>query len=321
MFEKLTFTKIVNGIVIPFKLIDDQNHIYEGGMYNNQGNLIKSSIRDYASKCLFKYNMERQHIDVKDLDNVSSKSVFIGHITNHYGHFLLETMSRFWIFLFNYLDKFQIKNIVFIKWIDESNNNKYKLFEIISNMINLQKYNIIFVDKPTKFNTIFIPQKLCYINKKMLNDQKIIYNELVRNSYCSSNNKVYKKIYISRLKGIKRIKNENDIINIFKKYNFYIVNPQVKNFRYDILLYKQATVIAGLDGSNLHNVVFAKNKTNLIHISSGRELLANQVECNKLKSINMYFIPYYEIIDKKNYFDINFLEKQLLLYLNIIKNK
>ena len=316
MFQKLKFTKINNGIVTPFKSIDDNNYIYEGGIYNSKGNLIKSSIRDYDSDCLYKYN-DIHEIDIEDFLFVPSNSVFIGHITNHYGHFLLETMSRFWVFLFNYLHKFQIKNIVFIKWIDE--NYKYNLFEIISNMLNLNKYKIIFVNEPTKFENIFIPQKLCNINKKILIEQKFIYDELLKSCYFNPNAKIHKKIYITRFRGSKRVKNENDIINLFKKYNFYILNPEVKNFRNDIFLYKQATIIAGLDGSNLHNVVFANNKTNLIYISSQRNLVANQVQCNKLKSIKMYFIPYYQTV--KDNFDINFLEMQLNLYLEILTKK
>ena len=100
-----------------------------------------------------------------------------------------------------------------------------------------------------------------------------------------------------------------------------IENEWIISFKNDILLYKHATIIAGLDGSNLHNILFAKNNTNLIYISSKRELLVNQVECNKLKYVNLYFIPYYEMIHNKDSFDLNFLEEQLKLYLNVIDNK
>ena len=211
MLKNLTFTKINDGIVTPFKSTNDEGHLYEGGIYDSKGDLLTKSTRDYGSNCLYKFDESKKTVNLEQLNYVNTNSVFIGHITNHYGHFLLETMSRFWVFLNNYLNKFNIENIVLIKWIDE--NNKYNLFEIVSNILNLNKYNILIITKATKFSKIFLPQKLCNINKNILFQQKFIYDELIKSSNLDPNFKKFKKIYITRFKGLKRVKNENEIIN------------------------------------------------------------------------------------------------------------
>ena len=37
----------------------------------------------------------------KNIININDKCIYLGFLTKHYGHFIIESLSRFWIFLKN----------------------------------------------------------------------------------------------------------------------------------------------------------------------------------------------------------------------------
>lgn len=299
-----------NSTIIPFKVLDNKN--YYGCVYDDKNCIINETIR-VKTNCLYK-NISPKTNEIIPKIYVNDNSLFIGHITNNYGHFLLETLSRFWIFISEKIKNLNIKNLIFIKWID--NNTHYILFNKLKNInfFNLKNYEIIVVNRPTKFNKLYIPQNLCFINNKILPQQQLIYR-YISNKIPECN--LHKFVYITRHNGSKRIKNEKSVINLFQSNNFYIHNATANNFINDIKIYKNCKVLAGIEGSNLHNVVFMPKNSILINICSHRTVTQNQINCNYINDIKCFYIPLSEN-SKGNILDLKFLNCNLKYLLNLI---
>ena len=308
--ECLTNKLYNNSILIPFKIVENKN--YYGCAYDDKNNIINESLR-ITYNCLFK-NISPKKNSILPKNYIHENSIFIGHITNNYGHFLLETLSRFWIFLSDKIKNLNVKNIIFIKWID--NDEDYILFNKLKNInfFNLKNYKIIIVSNPTKFDNLYIPQNLCYINNKILPQQQLIYKHISSKLPCS---KLYKFVYITRHNGSKRIENEKSVIKLFQSNNFYIHNATSNSFINDIKIYKNCKVLAGIEGSNLHNVVFMPKNSYLINICSNRTVTQNQINCNYINNIKCFYIPLSENSKGKT-LDLKFLNYNLKYLLNLI---
>ncbi len=77
----------------------------------------------------------------------------------------------------------------------------------------------------------------------------------------------HKRLWISRRNSqYRRIKNEEEIIPILKKFNFEIVTPEDQSLKESISLFNSASVLGGLHGAGLTNMVFMQNGSSVIEI-------------------------------------------------------
>lgn len=85
----------------------------------------------------------------------------------------------------------------------------------------------------------------------------------------TSDTKPNKLIYISRKKsGVRRLINENEIINLLEKEGFMVVNLESMSVEEQALLLSQAKVVISPHGSGLTNLVFCREDTKVIEIFS-----------------------------------------------------
>ena len=273
-------------------------------------NIIKEIIKNNI-------NSDIQNINNKTI-NINYKCIYIGGLMGHYGHFLIETLARFWIFLNNNtkINTNDFKIIISKGQMSSKDFKKHQnsdLFNHICNCFNIDKQNIIYLDNnPLYVKKLYIPEKYIYLNTRKYNIlHKEVFDKII--NYTLSINKPnvekYDKIFVYR--GLKDnridLTIENKLVEIFKKYNFKIINPSKETFTNDILYYNNCKIIAGVEGTNIHNILFCKKNTILIGIAGKRmtHFNANQFNCNCITQSKNYWIK------KEIYKDLSIFEEKL----------
>lgn len=255
--------------ILPFKKRPQQT----GGICNENNEMILESIRGHGG-----WGKElRYNGSLENIKKENKSAIFMGHMTGHYGHFLWETLSRFWIFV--QLDKsfFKDKDLVFINFLHSNCNIRDdNVLNYILKVLDIEHYSFIKITTITKYEKIYLPEVMnsSYFpfiknnvydekNKPKNKDFKInadfqrqLFQTITKNITPKFNDL---KIYISRKEQIGDGRPTTKYDNMFHKMGFLILNPSSATFSKDLECYKNARIIAGIDGSGLHNVGFMQN--------------------------------------------------------------
>ena len=234
-----------------------------GGICGKNGKFVVDSLR-WPTQSVCDHTF-RGNLQSKKINTLNKSVIFMGHLTCHYGHFLLETLSRFWIFCKLNKSFFDDKEIVFLDFVhnpvDINKIAKYNVINYVFKTLDIKNYSFRKIKSVSRVKKLYLPEIL---NPTDLNLNKIIadYQKKLFNSICK--NIVPKfddiKIYITRKK-----KDETDCRpsskydNMFKSLGFIILYPTSASFEKDLYYYKSARIIAGIDGTGLHNIGFMEN--------------------------------------------------------------
>lgn len=288
------------GYITPAKRISndcENQKIFTGGIYHNDLTLYTKSIRR-GNRLM--YISPVNILSEFDLE-INEPSLYLGYILDHYGHFLIESIGRFWFCPDIPQD---VKYLIFHMPIN-SNPKKYQLedfriMDIINHILesfDLKKFRIIIVNEKIKFKKLYIPEQLSsLVALSPLQDN--VYSRIIEYSVKNYTNKSYQYIYISRRMNCNfrdaGIDNEEEIERIFESKEFKIINPSKFSFEDQVSIYNNCKIMAGIEGSGLHNCMFMKKNNYIIELSSRRWKNINPIQnrLNLLKNLNVYIIPF-----------------------------
>lgn len=219
------------------------------------------------------------------------KKIIIKYDMNFY-HFLVDNLGS----VLGAIDKY--KNIHFV---------------IDGNLMggNIPKYNNLLIYILKKYNQKYtiIEKKidyLCINNFSVLNGGHLIHSlKMIEEKFSDilyTNEKPYKKVYISRRKNKEdyreinkcsveyRIDDEYQIEDKFKKLGFDIVYTNEFNNIFDQIAYfRSVRVLAGLTGAGLTNAIFMQNGMDILEIETGFDFPDERKELHMhYKIINFY---------------------------------
>jgi hypothetical protein len=127
-----------------------------------------------------------------------------------------------------------------------------------------------------RFNNLIITDKISWVssNKGFLLTSKSSWGEYINPTYIRSINKFFPqkklssdRIYISRGITNKRpYQTEYQIEEIFKNNGFKIIRFEEYDVGHQILIIQNAKIIVGLHGAGLTNMVWSRNKLNILEL-------------------------------------------------------
>lgn len=202
---------------------------------------------------------------------------YMGMLNPHFGHFIQESITRFWLALekpnlLNSKTKFVFHVL--------KNFNKEAFFS--SNLtqfltaLGMNKNNIIFVQEPITVENIIIPESAvsisdgnCYLSEQ----SKTVWN-YVNQSMADVNKKLpadtrSDKVYLSRSKVKNPIQgrvltNEAELESQLLRLGFDIISPEDHDQNEMQAILNNTKVIAGAPGSGLQNSFFIPHKATTI---------------------------------------------------------
>jgi hypothetical protein len=227
------------------------------------------------------------------IDFVAEEVIFggvIGIYNGHFGHFLVETINRIWIYLD---DKYKDTKIIFFN----ESNRETKYIEFFT-LFGLKKENIIILEKDVRFKNILIPEISFSYNNFWCSSEYAGIFEKIRQNVPNKYN--FEKIYLTRF-GEKNnsvdIYGEEKIQNIFRKNGFEVIRPTDYDIMDQISLIKNCKILAGCSGTALHWALCMENESTVICLNrdiNGKGQFCQQ-SMNRAKQHNSVYIDAYMV--------------------------
>lgn len=275
--EPLKVEIIDNGIILPrIPASDPTIWMGLGGVIDRNNNFVElSGIKHVLGKGLV-FGGAYEY-DSKTIVENGSTVLYIGCLFDHWGHFLVDFITRLWYYIRN--GKI---TIAYCGGGGFEKNRLYGSYKRFFELLGIDEKDMIDVRVPTKFNRIIIPEQSYLRNNYNTDEYKEIIDYVCGNIE-AANMKAYKKVYFSRSKFIKRFKwhlerGEEAIEKTFKKNGYAVMDPIDMPLDEQIFYVRNADVFAGITSSNTINSVFAREGSDRIYIK----------KCYKMESESLH---------------------------------
>lgn len=269
-----------NATILPLRKQEGDNLLFgRGGVVNSQGEYV--SLSCVPGRVQFSYPFSEP--EYKD-----EKVVYCGYLIHHWGHFLIEGVSRLWYFLEN--DPSVDKYVFFL---DENEEREIKgnfreFLELLKIWDKLE-----FINKPTTYREVVIPElgyqcRNCYATKQVQ-----VFETIASNISTDPSWEVYEKLYFSRSMLAKAQPFEfgfDALDNYYAKNGYKVLYPERIPLSQLIHYMRNAKVITALQGSVCHNVLFAASGQHIEIVD--RQVISddNQVDINRMRQLQITYI-------------------------------
>lgn len=259
-----------------------------GGLYDCKGQAIPSAINHRGNISYLSGPIDNK-IDINKLhlDNNVKSHFFIGDISPHFGHFLLESTSRLWPLLN------KGENLTDLKYLYCSSNPNHGFFrksfiKDIFGCFSLQAQEFVAYREPCRIKNVFIAPPAFEIR----HHSNVIFRQLMRHigtslagNLDSINNANTTPLYLSKsklTKGVSGITNEIEIEMLLKQEGVDILHPETLSLENQIKELTNRKYLIGFVGSALHTLLFCPGDKVISGIVLGEKLNANYVMIDQL---------------------------------------
>jgi capsular polysaccharide biosynthesis protein len=221
---------------------------------------------------------------------LTGTTLLLSPLFNHYGHVLIETMSRLW-----FLDQKQyVHRIAFFPTSPEIG-----IATFVRNLI--EPFGIRSLHRlvePTVFDKVIVPDDAILPRLGAHPAMRSVFDKVI--SRYGSPPREY-RLFLSRDNAPRNegaIANAADIEDIARsEFGFDIVRPEDLPVPEQIARISSAAVLAGFSGSALHACLFMREGSTLIELGDGRSPKMSshwQLVCTTLSRCAAYFVPLVE---------------------------
>lgn len=246
--------------------------VFDGGVYSSEGDSIKELNLVRNNKYCTDLLLQKKNEDIYFNDNILEVAVFGGYLFHHFGHFLVETLNRYYSYV--NIDE----PIVFISPTSHPSKYQKKIFKLLG-----------------------IEERI-YIVKDHLRVKKLVVNQVgyrIPDFYINENflalgvyekqSDIFlkKKVWLSRSKLNKRYILCEDVLEAtLKSRSWLIVHPEDLEIEDQLQVFTSANQVAGFAGSAFHSVVLCKDiKARLDIFTLENKINRNFINIAKAKNI------------------------------------
>jgi SAM-dependent methyltransferase len=227
-------------------------HGYFGGAYTSEGNFIEQSRTWRASGIPVVYPSKKTPI-LAPVGRIPGRTLFAGPIFGHYGHFLLESTARLWPIVANNFDK------ILFQFPQSSAWNSLDYQKSIIELSGISK-TILVTRDVYQFEELFVPDPALILSHSISKEFLTLF-DLIGSQFTSSVKDVG-MVYVSRTSlDIGVTVGECFLERAFADEGYNIFHPERHSIREQIHLFINASHVAGIQGSGLHNVIFCRKST------------------------------------------------------------
>jgi len=241
--DNVSYKTYSNVVALPHK--SDPNGWGIGGIIDASGEyIVDSGFHSYWISFGGGYDLSSS-----DLEKLEGKVIWFGIFTEHWGHFLLDNISRLWILN---KEEFSSLKVVYVSKSGKEMSNNFSEFLY---KLGVEKKNLIFLKRPTHLSEVVIPEYSK--NDLNYNDQFLsIFNFVYKKK---TPNQKLKKVYFSRTNfPDAKLKEygEKQLENIFRRNGYHIFYPEDLSLDQQIEIWSTAEDIVCINGTIPLNICF-----------------------------------------------------------------
>lgn len=232
----------------------------------------------------------------EELEIIDKTVIYIGPIKNHWGHLLVDCISRIWACLLPENIQF---DIVYIK-MDMEIEEKYT---DVLQLAGVNRERLTTIDVPTRFNNVIIPEQsyipgTCWTKEYKETIDRIIIGAENHFFYNNQNNSCFDRIYLSRTKWNIPVQfaeyGENEIERLFMQNGYKVIYPEKIALPELIYHISNAKEIGTSMGTNFHACALFGHKANRLICLNKRYIhVPHQVVLNELFNHKIIYIDVY----------------------------
>lgn len=278
--ENPEFWQGSNATILPLRRNPEFGLLFgKGGVVDCQGNYVDMSA--IPGRVQFAYPFE--NAAYRD-----EKVVYCGYLVNHWGHFLIEGVTRLWYFLENdpTIDKY-------VFFMDENEQREIKgNYRIFLELLKIwDKLEII--TTPTTYREVIVPELGIHMRKAYTTKLLKVFDAVADNVVADPAWDTPEKIYYSRSQFQKGKQFEfgfASLDNFYEKNGYTILYPEHVPLDRMIHYIRNSKVVATLSGSLPHNMLFARNGQKVEIVERLVISDDNQTDVNRMRDLNVVYI-------------------------------
>ena len=267
-----------NATILPLRR-DDQLLFGRGGVVDSDGNYVDLS----AIPGRVQYAYPFENAEYRD-----ETVVYCGYLVNHWGHFLIEGVTRLWYFLKN--DRRVDKYVFFLDEHEEREikGNYREFLELLKIWDRLE-----IINRPTTYREVIVPELGIHMRAAYTPKLVKVFDAAADSVIPDPSWETPEKIYFSRSqfqKGLPFESGYDTLDNFFAKNGYTILYPEKVPLSRMIHYIRNSKVVASLSGSLPHNMLFA-NQGQRVEIVE-RLVISddNQTDVNRMRQLQVTYI-------------------------------
>jgi hypothetical protein len=295
----LEVVTVDNGIVHPLDMAQSgavESRQY-GGVTDHEFKFIPVSLTSRVSPPNFSYKFEDWYLGAKpdlvvaDIPYLDEDVIFIGAMPKHYGHFILEGLSRLWFFL----DRANLKyRSVYI-----SEDTSETFFDFLK-YFGLKDVNILRISTPTQFRSVIVPEQSIRLHDYFHGMYRSTIDQIKSNVTPSKYDKVF---FSKRESRNQRAVGESSNDAAFVQNGFHIFYPEKMSVYETISVLSGCTTFVATSGTNIHNSMFMDNGTDIICLNRSAHFHPIQIMIDRLRDFNAVYVDTFLFSSKASFGD------------------
>jgi tetratricopeptide (TPR) repeat protein len=226
-----------------------------GGIYTSSGEYLPCSDHRRRGKVLAPSNPAFLEPNGNP-PVLPGRHIYLGWFFNHYGHFMLESLARCWPLLKTH----DYDGYIFHLHIRAAEPAR-RLFEFFD-LLKIPRERLVFVTEDLRVEELHIPSQQGVLSRALGPEILRLYQRLGQAAWERLERPQHNpRLYISRrllASNMRHACNEYLLERHFRKQGYSILHPQLLKPTEQLARFHVCTHLAGLEGSGLHNVLFAR---------------------------------------------------------------
>lgn len=279
--DSLDAQKYSDATILPLRAQANDNLLFgRGGVIDRNNEYIEES--GILGRVFDSY--EAREPQYKD-----ERVVYCGYLVPHWGHFLVEAVTRLWYFLKK--DSSIDKYVFFIE--ENSNRSISGNYREFLDLLGVwDKIDII--NAPVKYKEVIVPERGFKMGQYWSDEFKSIYNTVAE---AALKKKIVttsvERVFLSRsqLKAFSNKEFNMDMLDeFFQKNGYQVVFPEQKSLSDLIRIIRNADMVATLSGSIQHNMLFALDNAKQIVLEKTAVTVDFVCDLNRIKDFDTTYI-------------------------------
>lgn len=284
--EKLRIIIEENAVVLPLKKVHNGPLMGVGGVLDESGNYVEESAQIGKGDTLPRFYGKYDY-DVTDEVYYDETVIYIGAFPEHWGHFLVDMVYRFWYFE-------QSESDYKVVYCSEKSEIKGVYAEFLD-LLGIKKERLCRIAVPTRFSKVIIPEQAYMACAYYTNEYKRVFQNVIKR--IAVNDLIsYEKIYLSRghfTDAQSKETGEKCIEENFSRNGYKVLYLEELSLQHQIFYLYHAKRIVALSGTLCHNIVFADQNAEFIILNKTHIINTHQVLLNQMMNIKVYYIDIY----------------------------